>query len=218
MKVYEVVVVALLVLVMASASEAVSIQNGDFETGDLTGWTTFTTSNGTLGTGFPQVVMFDTDNDGSSSLSAMFRVGEVVHNSTWQGGGIYQDVGLYAGSLTITADIAVLDDTVSGNYQGGLFELLFDGAMVDSHDFGYVALNQAEYHVLTTISAVTAGTHEIRFRMRRPYTQSSVTPRQYIDDVELSGPATIPEPASLALFGTGIAGMLGWVRRRRRKP
>ena len=28
--------------------------NGDFETGDLSGWTQFTTANGTMGSGYPR--------------------------------------------------------------------------------------------------------------------------------------------------------------------
>jgi hypothetical protein len=56
--------------------------NGNFGTGDLTGWTVFTTSNGTNGTfngvALPNVVSFDTTGTGATN-SALFEVGIFHH-------------------------------------------------------------------------------------------------------------------------------------------
>ena len=167
-----------------TAAKADPIINGTFETGDLTGWTTFITSNGgngTLGTGFPLVVLFDTNNDGSTSLAAQFRVGKVNGNGGAKGGGIFQSVSLFAGSLWITADIAALGGSAD-NAAGGFFELLLDGVVEDSHDFGSILAGASEHSTLSYYIDLPAdGTHEIRIRMTRGYTQSASTPTQYID-------------------------------------
>lgn len=81
------------------AESQTSLVNGDFETGDLSGWTVFTTGNGTVGgPAYPKVVPFDTDNDGTASNSAQFLVGQVIFDPDEpEGGGIYQVVSLAAG-------------------------------------------------------------------------------------------------------------------------
>jgi len=143
--------------------------NGDFETGDLTGWTLFTTFNGTIGSdSLPHVVSFDTNNDGLATESARFRVGKVVSGvGDGEGGGLFQQVELSSGDLTIEADIASFN--ISGaNGSGGYFELLLDGVVVDVHDFGFIERDTTEYSMLSSLSAITAGTHEIRIRMTRP--------------------------------------------------
>ncbi|MBL8227524.1 MAG: hypothetical protein JNL98_03570 [Bryobacterales bacterium] len=136
-------IVAWLILCFAVAGSwqagyAGPLLNGNFETGNLSGWTVFTTANGSLGAGFPQVVTYDTGNTGTPSLSAQFRVGQVTFNPGFPaGGGLFQNVTFGDGSLTITASIAAQGGTGS-NFQAGLFQLLLDGVVVASHDFGAI--------------------------------------------------------------------------------
>jgi hypothetical protein len=211
-------VVGALVSFGSSQAKAAIITNGDFETGNLAGWTTFLTVNGDIGAsgGFPTVVTFDVDQDSSSSKAAAFRVGRADFNlGGRRGGGLFQNVSLLAGVVNITADIAILDNVGSTNADGGLFELLFDGVVVDSHDFGNAPLGVTKSSMFAAMPIATAGIHEIRIRMGRNFIQSGVTPVQYIDDVVAT--QVIPEPSSLALLGIGAIALVGYGWRRKRK-
>jgi len=211
----------ILVTVLATFFGAVSANagliNGGFETGDLSGWTRFTTANGELG--LSDVALFDVDGDGREVASARFRVATAEYSPVPEGGGIFQGVMLGAGSLAISADIASFaPEGLSGNSFGGLSELLFDGIVVDSHDFGFILAGDTERDQLSASLSVTAGLHEVRLQMKRPFAQNSTTPVQFVDDVSLSGEAVeaIPEPGSITLLGLGLVGLAG--ARRRRRP
>lgn len=211
-------------VLLASSANANLITNGDFETGDLTGWSTFTTINGTLGTS--GVVPFNTTGAGASN-SARFRVGQVSFTPTiHRGGGIFQNISvLSAGTLDLGVDIASYSPFHT-NYSGGMVSLLLDGLVVASHDFGHITIGTTERSSLAATIAVTAGTHEVKILMTRPYIQTTATPQQYLDNVTAlltpdlpatvppSQTAEVPEPGTLAVFGIGLAG-LGWARRRR---
>ena len=176
--------------------------NGGFESGDLTGWTPFTTTNGTLGSGYPRVVLFDTNNDGTATYSAQFSVGQASSvNLTASGGGIVQNVHLAQGEYQLSADIAVAFGIPNAGIatEGGLFELLVDGNVVASHNFGYVYVDTTEHSLLASVPIHTTGDHEIRIRITRPGMPAPEL-NQYIDNAVLSGDAisTEPEPTEPA--------------------
>ena len=177
--------------------------NGDFEATDLTGWTPFTTTNGTLGPGYPQVVLFDTNNDGTPTSSAQFSVGQASNagettDNVWEGGGIYQTVHLAEGEYLITADIAVAFGIPQQGIAtpGGLFELLVDDVVVANHNFGDVYKNTTQHSLLASVPVYSTSYHEIRFRITRPGTPAAEL-HQYIDNVLLSGgpESTDPPPS-----------------------
>ena len=86
------------------------IKNGDFEKGDLSGWTVFTTPNGTLGgLGFPGCVEFDVTGDGVPTKSLTVKVGQQDYqadSAPLAGGGVATTVWLEKGRAIVTADIA----------------------------------------------------------------------------------------------------------------
>ena len=95
--------VATMISITALRLEAADpIVNGDFQTGDLSGWTLFTDPFGTLGpAGAQAVVPFDTNGDTFATFSARFQVGRIP-NSPLQppahGGGMFQTITTDAGA------------------------------------------------------------------------------------------------------------------------
>jgi hypothetical protein len=210
---------ALCMVVLGVAGTAQSqLVNGNFETGDFTGWVLFNTPNGSLGDA--QVVQFDTAGTGTPSFSAQFEVGLTGGYAPQQGGGILQYVTLGSGQLTINLGIAALNVGVV-NADGGTFELLLDGTVVDSYAFGEIgiagpfgSLPQTNYSTLSYSGTVEAGTHEIAIEMDRDWlNRAGDTPYQYLDNVVLEGSA-IPEPSAIVLATIGLAAVAVRTRRR----
>ena len=93
----------------------------------------------------------------------------------------------------MSADIAARAPS-SANLSCGLFELLVDGAVVDSHDFSPVPDDFSQCPAGTTVRAtlsaaglaLSAGSHEVRIRIGRGFTTSAQTPREYVDNVSLT--------------------------------
>jgi hypothetical protein len=203
------------VLLLSGGAQAgpITITNGAFETGTLAGWTLFTTVNGT--TGPPTVVSFDTTGTGAT-YAARFLVGQLTFvPGDQQGGGIYQDFVTTAGPLSLYADIAAQNQTIFPNAAGGLFSMLLDDVTIASFDFGFIAVGAIERSSLSYVGSVSAGTHELRFLVTRPFLAGPPpggTPYQYIDNIRAE---VVPEPATLTLFGTGLASLAARKLRRR---
>jgi hypothetical protein len=170
------------------ASGSGPLLNGDFESGDLSSWTTFTTTNGVMIAG---VLPFDTNNDGAATFSAQFVVGQGTFEGfdVQRGGGIAQNVVLEEGDLSVSADIASEFAFSFCNGDGGTIQLLVDGVVEDAHSFGDICGPTTEYASLRAgLSITSGGSHEVRFLITRAATLSGVT--NFLDNVLLSGTAT----------------------------
>jgi hypothetical protein len=176
------------------------VTNEDFATGDFTGWTLFTTSNGSLGpsgSGLPRVTSFNVTGSGSQNAST-FNVGEIVFDATQQGGGIRQMVTLPGGSISFSANIA--STAPAFNFERGVFNVLLDGVTEDRLDTGPASANTVIRNTLSFTTTESAGAHTLEILVTRPFTNDNVTPDQFITNIAISA----AEPASLALLAVGL--------------
>ena len=198
---------------LVPTANAAIVTNGDFATGDFTGWTLFTTPNGSLGpsgSGLPAVTSFNVTGSGAQN-AATFNVGEVVSNATQQGGGLTQTVTLPGGPISFSANIAVTAP-LSFNFEGGVFNVLLDGITEDTVDIGPIGLGAVIRDTLSFTTTESTGAHALEILVTRPFINDSITPDQFITNIDIA--AVVPEPASLALLAAGLLGFAG-VRRWR---
>ncbi len=199
------------------------MSNGDFATGDFTGWTLYTTTNGVIGPApAPQVTSFDVTGSGAST-AAEFQVGRAVFDNGGNGGGgIFQSITTINGLLTFSADFASFSSS-SNNGSGGLFSVLLDGMTLNSFDTGSIDGGAIERGSLAFSTNVTAGTHVLSLQATRPFTTGTPfpvygrTPFQYFDNISATqGGGAVPEPATWGLMITGFGLAGGALRRRAR--
>jgi hypothetical protein len=200
-------------LVVAGPARSNLLLNSGFETGDLSDWTTFTTTNGTIGT--PTVIVFDTKGTGPSR-SAEFVVGQVLASGSLpRGGGIVQSFAMPADdNLTISVDAASAGSAISGNVDGGVVRILLDGFTVVSHDFGAIAMNAVERVGLHITLPLTAGMHTVGVEMLRRFVTNDGSPRLYLDNIRaLTDAQLLGAPGGWPAFAGLVAG-LWWLRRK----
>jgi hypothetical protein len=194
---------AVLVVPVLTGRAQAGIINGDFQTGSLSPWTTYTLPGGTIGT--PAVSIFETVL-GAESLSAVLEAGQIFGWPGPGGGGIQQVFSHGGGDLVLSADVAVAYGSESWR-PGVRFELILNGVSVDVLALGLPEPSEAVLRgvLSASVADVAAGDVEIRIEVTRATFGGDV--RDYIDNV-VARSTSIPEPATLALFGLGLAGIL----------
>lgn len=216
------ILTALLLSTRQASADPIALMNGDFETGDFTGWTLFTTEFG--GIGSPAVVPFDTDGDSTATNSARLNVGQIGGPCgigaicPAQGGGILQSFSTGTGQLFVDIDIAAQSE--GNNGAGGLFVVLIDGTPLTLFDFGDIGPSVSgtiERAHLSAGVAVSTGSHQLHILIMRAGGETTFV-NDYIDNVALNltpAPTAVPEPTTLLLMGTGL-GAMHRLRRSRR--
>jgi hypothetical protein len=211
---------------------AATIVNGDFETGDLRGWTQQNTANGT--TAVAEVVTFDIDGPGPlpPSKAARFSVGQVAPSSFFAGIDFSQDLDLIGGqTYRISGNIAVQNIGNMLNGSGGDFILsvfrpnVFN-KIVDETNIGQINASSSRFSVLNgTFTPPVNGMYTMDIRIQRGGTvpmdnTNNLTLFQYLDNVAISEvPAGTPEPGTLALMSLGLLVLFAWwVNCHRHRP
>ncbi len=206
---------AALAVAMSMSAGASTLNNGDFETGSLSGWTISGVQGGTQ---FAGVAAFNTTGTGASN-AARFNVGHPSSAAIGaEPGGIALSqsfVVAIAGLHSVSVDVAALGGPRSLNASGGIFRLLVGGMLVDMIDFGDIYPNAVERASLGGIVDLAKGSSEFTVEILRPYTYSSGTPYQFVDNAVVIGPdvAPVPLPASLPLLLVGLGSMVALRRR-----
>lgn len=193
---------AALVLSLALPASAATLNNGDFDSGTLDGWTVGSVNGGSE---FSVVSGFDTTGAGASD-AAHFNVGRSGSGS----GGIAlsQSVTIStAGTHTVSVDVAALGGSQYNNLSGGIFRLIVGGTLVDSIDFGFITANDVERATLGGEVDLAVGLADFTIEVLRPYIFSENTPNQYVDNAMITGPAPVPLPASMPLLLAAIGGI-----------
>ncbi len=221
---------AIAALCTTPATAAQLLVNGGFEAG-LTGWTSYTTTGGTISPTLPNSLGSPV-NAQNAEVSSFNTNGAGASNALWlnagqydnlpfgfgheAGGGVMQVFTSAAGSATFSADIAAFTvlNQVGGD-GGGLFTVLLDGVQVGSFDFGSIAQGTTRSSISFTTD-LTAGEHMLSLQVVRPFGPAKNIRSQYWDNVslDLAPTAAVPEPATWAMMIVGFA-MIGATLRRR---
>jgi hypothetical protein len=197
---------------LGTAAMAQTFVNGDFEGGNLNGWTITPTSNGQ--TLVQDVVPFDIDFGGSLGVSQVgrFQVGQVVFTSGVPAGiEVTQMINLAASTqYTISFNAAAYRETTTGNAQGGIFDLIVDGVSLANWAAGSTSSSTTNSSFLTAnFMSGNQGMYSIGVRIQRPFTPAGSL-FQVVDNFSI----VVPEPGTFVALGLGVAGLL--VARRRK--
>jgi PEP-CTERM motif len=185
---------AMVAVCAATASADQLVTNGDFQTGTFSGWTVNTSG----ATNHPWTIT----NSGPNSYASTGCVGiECIEGNSTQQGSLVQILSTVAGqTYNLSFDYSPEEGTPT--------ELLVDFGSLQVADL--VNVPDSIVHYSFDIVA-PAGPLELIFLGRQDPSYN------YLDNISVSTvSAATPEPASLALFGTGIFGLVGVVRRKLR--
>jgi hypothetical protein len=198
----------------ASAMQLVS--NGGFETGDLTGWTTsgiagagpcpsankdWNVSNNGAATGCNAVA------NPSGSTYAAYVMNDGTGPLTYK---LFQSIFVPLG--TVSGQLTFDWTTVNFSDAGRQLNALLNGATVfSSSTFGSTGWTPQSVDVSGILSAAAGTSITLEFDNFIPQTWSGPAGLG-LDNVSLEN--VVPEPASLALLGLGLAG-LGFSRRKK---
>jgi hypothetical protein len=197
------------------------IDNGGFQSGNLSGWNVVVEPNTNVSFGFPRVESFDVDGDGEASGAMRVRLGRSDTDLFGGTVAIEQQLLLEAGDYTFSADVASQSLETFGNSGPGNYELTFDGQIVDQVMLNGTSIAPSQVirdSLEATLTNVQAGYHTLRLTVGRGATNSRAI-YQFIDDIQftrvaLASAQAVPEPSAVALLGIALALASGRHRQR----
>jgi hypothetical protein len=193
-------VAATVMLAAGGTARANLITNGGFEDG-MTGWTSFNPASGSMSAS-PLVPI-----SGQYSLRTTSFTGARGAPQTW---GITQAFSAPAGAaLLVSFKYNTYYQNTSAGFANVLAEILLNDAVIATlPTTTMIAVPQQ-----VSVNAVAAGNDVLKINI--PAIIDSFVFR--LDDVSVTlAQVTVPEPATVALFGLGLAGILA--ARRRARP
>ena len=204
----------LAVLALSGAASAQFV-NGNFETGDFTGWTLGLTSGGAQT--FQSVVDFDVDGPGplGTTKVGQFSAGRAAGITTGEHGVTMTQILNLTGGVEYTFEFdwaAHRPVGVGANTQGGIFALMVGGVEVNRSAAGSTSGATPVFgHHMGTFTPGSTGNYEVGVWIIRPFTvPANNTLFQSVDNFTAT---SVPEPATMAILGLGAAAAL----RRRKK-
>jgi hypothetical protein len=183
--------------------------NGDFSTGDLTGWT-FTpdaqAEPSILGTVAPYAGSHAFRVNTGSNLSGVEAGGRLSQTIALVGGASYQ---VSAGTLAMSIQNG------SPNADGGTIAVSLAGTVLHTFDRGLLPASPAETVDSFSVPFVAAATGPAAFEVTFSRSFPNFTPNaiyHFADD--LSVELVVPEPSAAALAAACVAAAAGWRRVR----
>jgi hypothetical protein len=196
---------------LCSQAFAQSLVNGNFESGNLDGWTIVATPNGK--TNIQTTEIFDIDRSGplAPSLAGKFSVGQIVFNEGVQEGiDLIQPLQLAAGTTyEVSFNWAAFIESGISNGEGGVFSIVVNGTTYSTQAAGEITTlgGPRTGHIVGQFTTQQAGTYNVGVRMTRPYTAPTTLPVfQYVDNIAIT---TLVEGACCLLDGSCIQATLG---------
>jgi hypothetical protein len=164
--------------------------NGDFETGDLTGWTVTPTPNGSTLVQLAEVVDIDGEGPLLPSYAGKFQVGLQVYVPEQAGGvDVVQPLELSGGvEYTISFNWAAMRTGAGPNGEGGVFALIVNGAVVGQPQAaGETSPELPRYGFLQqSFTPSTSGQYQVCVRITRPFLVAGLL-YQFVDNLEIQG-------------------------------
>jgi hypothetical protein len=203
-------VLTLMLVVISAEATANLLTNGDFEMGDLTGWT-WTPTQYSEATMNPTVVTFETT-IGQPSLCFRVNPGtdELHHGIGQEEGGILsQTINLAKGTeYAVSVGAAAMQNLHAENFDAGRIRLYIEGSLlwdwnIDDID-AYVTIRNS--YSGTYVPAFT-GLHDFELLFTRTYRNYSPVLYHYMDNASV-----IPEPTTVLLLALGSGAA---IRKRR---
>jgi len=196
-----------------AAVQGMAFVNGDFETGDLTGWTITMTANGA--TAVQDAVMYDIDGPGALGTTwvGRFSVGRATTTGAAEGGIMLTQMLTLTGGVEYNFDFdwSAWRELPGGtNSQGGIFAMIVDGVEIAPRQAaGSTSPTTPKYgHMDASFTPTSTGSYSVGALIVRNFTIPTPTAPNLFQGVDNFTATAVPEPATFIAMGLGALALL----------